>query len=72
MSRPAGAGGPADREAEVPDVELEVNGRSLPLAPFVRQVLAATVRGMVSVLKGGEDAREIRLTVRWRDEDRSR
>ncbi len=47
-----------------PQVELVVDGRPLPLAPFVRQIIAATVFGLVGALKGGENAREIRLTLR--------
>jgi molybdopterin-guanine dinucleotide biosynthesis adapter protein len=35
-----------------PKVFLRVNGAEIPLSPFVRESLAATVRGMVSPLKG--------------------
>jgi CRISPR/Cas system-associated exonuclease Cas4 (RecB family) len=51
---------------DAPDyqVELTVDGRPLPLAPFVRQIIASTVFGLVGALKGGENAREVRLTLR--------
>ncbi|GBD13156.1 hypothetical protein HRbin24_01179 [bacterium HR24] len=50
-----------------PQVELVVDGRPLALAPFVRQIIAATVFGLVGALKGGENAREIRLALRRGD-----
>ncbi|HXG42155.1 MAG TPA: hypothetical protein VNL95_05450 [Dehalococcoidia bacterium] len=51
-------------EANDYEVELTVDGRQLPLAPFVRQIIASTVFGLVGALKGGENAREVKLTLR--------
>ncbi len=54
-------------ERQGPEVELLVDGRPLPLAPFVRQILASTIFGLVGALKGGENAREISIRVRRQD-----
>ncbi len=52
------------QEEHGPEVELVVDGRPLPLAPFVRQILASTILGMVSTLKGAENAQEVSIRVR--------
>jgi hypothetical protein len=52
------------QEERDPEVELVVNGRPLSLAPFVRQILASTILGMVSTLKGAENAQEVSIRVR--------
>jgi len=54
-------------ERQDPEVELVVDGRPLPLAPFVRQILASTIFGLVGALKGGENAREVSIRVRRED-----
>lgn len=46
-----------------PRVELEIDGKALPLSGFPLQVIENTVNGLVSTLKGGERG-EIRLVVR--------
>ena len=44
------------------DIEIAVNGRAVPLNPFVRNLLRNTLRGMLSSLKGCETGQvEIRL-----------
>jgi len=57
----------AGEETDGYEAELTVDGRQLPLAPFVRQIIASTVFGLVGALKGGENAREVRLTLRRSD-----
>jgi hypothetical protein len=52
------------QEERDPEVELVVDGRPLSLAPFVRQILASTILGMVSTLKGAENAQEVSIRVR--------
>ncbi len=51
-----------------PDVELWVNGRELSLAPFVKEIIASTVLGMVRALKGGENAQEVSIRIRAKGE----
>lgn len=45
-------------------VELQVDGRDIPIKGFVQDMLDRAVRGMVSTLQGAEKAREIVLTLR--------
>jgi hypothetical protein len=33
------------------EVQLQVNGKPIPLKPFVRQIICSTILGMVSSLK---------------------
>lgn len=49
-----------------PEVVVEVDGRHVPLKPFVQRFIAGAVRGMLSALHGveGEHDRHIRLEVR--------
>ena len=44
------------------DVFLKVDGKGIPLSPFVKS-LAKTVKGMVSSLKGGDPARRIEIRI---------
>jgi molybdopterin-guanine dinucleotide biosynthesis protein B len=45
------------------DVFLKVDGKGIPLSPFVKNFLAKTVKGMVSSLKGGDPARRIEIRI---------
>lgn len=56
LRRPAGAG-------TSPQVVLRVDGRPVPLKPFIREMLAEAVRGLVGALKGGKGER-IELDIR--------
>lgn len=44
-------------------VELWVDGRRIPLNPFVRRIVSRTILGMLSSLKGGR-GREVELRIR--------
>ncbi len=44
-------------------VRLRVNGRSIPLSPFITKSIQGTVRGMVSSLKGCEDPQNIEIEI---------
>jgi len=44
-------------------IELEVNGRLIPLKPFVADMLSGMLFGSVSALKDCEDAKEIIVRV---------
>ncbi len=44
-------------------VRLRVNGREIPLSPFVQKSIRGTVRGMVSSLKGCESPEEVELQI---------
>jgi len=44
-------------------VRLRVDGRVIPLNPFVQDMIASTIRGMLSSLKGAK-GKEIELTVK--------
>ena len=46
------------------DVEVRIDGVPLRLVPFVRDMLAGAVVGMITTLRGAEEAREIEIRVR--------
>jgi len=48
-----------EREAQV-----LVDGKALPLVPFVEKLVAETVSALVGSLKGGEGAAEITVVIR--------
>ena len=48
-------------------VSLKVNGKIIPLTPFVRDFITKTLQGMVSVLKGCSSPKEIELRVEESD-----
>ncbi len=52
------------RPYPVNEIELEVNGKSIPLKPFVADMLSGMLFGSVSALKDCEDAREISVKIR--------
>ena len=43
------------------EIALSVNGKPIPLHPFVCQFITKTLEGMVSTLKGGEDIRSLNI-----------
>ncbi len=49
---------------EARPVRLRVNGKEVPLSPFVRNSITGTVRGMVSSLKGCESPQEIEIQIK--------
>ena len=49
-------------------ISLRVNGKSIPMTPFVRDFLTGTVRGMLSALKGCEKTKRIEIHIE--DEER--
>ena len=46
------------------EVEVLVNGKKLPLHPFVIKLVGDTVAALVGSLKGGEEGGEIQVMVR--------
>ena len=46
------------------EVEVHVDGKELPLVPFVEKLIGETVAAMVGSLKGGEGGREMTVTIR--------
>jgi molybdopterin-guanine dinucleotide biosynthesis protein B len=44
-------------------VSLNVDGKNIPLTPFVKDFLANAVKGMVSSLKGCEQPKQIRINI---------
>jgi hypothetical protein len=48
------------------EIEVQVDGIPLRLVPFVRDMLAGAVVGMITTLRGAENAREIEIRVRRR------
>ena len=59
------------------DVQAVVNGRPLPLKPFMQLLIARTALGMMSALKGAGHIRTLQLTIRnttgkWGPKDESR
>lgn len=51
------------RGQKAPRVRLKVNGKEIPLSPFVQSSIIGTVRGMVSSLRGCESPRTISLDI---------
>ena len=45
------------------EVSLNIDGRPIPLSPFVRDFLTKTIRGMVSALKGCEKSKRIEIHI---------
>jgi molybdopterin-guanine dinucleotide biosynthesis protein B len=54
----------SEREGEV---SLKVGGRKIPMTPFVKSFVTRTVKGMLTSLKGCENAQEIEIRIEWRD-----
>jgi len=44
-------------------VSLRINGRRIPLSPFVERFLVRTIKGMISSLKGGENPQRIEIKI---------
>ena len=51
------------RERKSPRVHLKVNGKDIPLSPFVQKSTIGTVRGMVSSLKGCESPTSVEIRI---------
>lgn len=49
------------------EVQVLVDGKSLPLVPFVEKLFADTIAAMTGSLKGGENAAVISITVRKKE-----
>jgi len=45
------------------EISLKVNGRPIPLSPFVRDFLTKTIKGMLSSLKGCETPEDIEIRI---------
>lgn len=54
----------SEEQAKTPDVEVYVDGTRLGMAPFVKQIVAGTILGLITNLKGAENAREIEIRLR--------
>lgn len=46
-----------------PQVRMKVNGKEIPLSPFVQKSIVGTVRGMVSSLKGCEYPQRVEIHI---------
>jgi len=49
------------------EVSLNVDGKPIPLSPFVRDVLTKTIKGMLSSLKGCETSHRIEIHIEGGD-----
>jgi molybdopterin-guanine dinucleotide biosynthesis protein B len=47
-----------------PPVQLKVDGKDISLSPFVQKSIIATVRGMVSALRGCESPKNVEIRIR--------
>ena len=47
-----------------PPVQLKVEGKDISLSPFVQKSIIATVRGMVSALRGCESPKNVEIRIR--------
>ena len=45
-------------------ISLEVDGKSIPLGKFAKDIVAGTIAGMVSSLKGVEEGKDIRIEIK--------
>ncbi len=45
------------------DIALVVDGRPIPMTPFIKTLLLRTVRAMVSTLKGCYNSKSVRITI---------
>jgi hypothetical protein len=45
-------------------IVILADGKELPLVPFVEKLMVETISAMIGSLKGGEDAREIAISIR--------
>jgi len=45
------------------EISLRVNGKPIPMTPFVKDFLAGTIRGMLSALKGCEEPKRIEIYI---------
>jgi hypothetical protein len=46
------------------DVRIVVNGSELPLTPFPKQIIANTIAGLVSPLKGVDEVDSLKISIR--------
>ncbi len=44
-------------------ISLVVDGKPIPMTPFIKTFMIATIRGMVSTLKGCQNSNRIRITI---------
>jgi molybdopterin-guanine dinucleotide biosynthesis protein B len=54
-----------EREGEV---SLKVNGKKIPMTPFVKNFVTSTIKGMLSSLKGCATAKQIEIRVDGKDQ----
>jgi hypothetical protein len=45
------------------EVTLRVNGKPIPMTPFVREFLTKTIKGMLSALRGCETSKCIEIHI---------
>jgi molybdopterin-guanine dinucleotide biosynthesis protein B len=45
------------------EISLRINGRPVPLSPFVKRFLIRTIKGMISSLKGVEDPQRVEIKI---------
>jgi molybdopterin-guanine dinucleotide biosynthesis protein B len=60
----AGQAAPSDCKAAAGEVEVTVNGSRLAMNPFIENVIAGTVRGMLGSLKGYAPGGDISLSIK--------
>lgn len=46
-----------------PSISLRVNSKNVPLNPFIKDMMARAITGMVSALKGCEDPKEVEVRI---------
>ena len=45
------------------EISLRINGKRIPLSPFVGKFMIRTIKGMISALKGGEDPHRLEIKI---------
>ncbi|MBI1884886.1 MAG: hypothetical protein HYS09_00965 [Chloroflexi bacterium] len=49
---------------QAPEVEMTFDGKRVGMNPFLRQMIASTISGLISPLRGGAEARVIEIRIR--------
>lgn len=52
-----------EKDKELKIVEIYIDGKRIPLNPFVEEIIRKTIKGMLSALKGFQEG-EIKIIIR--------
>lgn len=55
------------RDRKRPRVQVNVNGKKLPMNDFVQDILIGAIRGMLSTLRGWKESEKVDIHISWED-----